>query len=124
MVARCTNPTNAAYKDYGGRGIKVYPKWQYDQYSFIRYMLDNLGDRPPGFSLDRIDNSKGYTPGNLRWADRTTQATNRRGRRYVMYKGELMTQAAVARELKISREYVRQMSSGIAKNKYALQFMD
>ena len=123
MVSRCTNPNHIAYSDYGGRGISVHPKWRYDQYSFIRYMLNTLGDRPAGFSLDRIDNDKGYIPGNLRWADRVTQNTNQRSKREVLYKGEKMSQAEVARKIGISREYVRQMSVGKAKNKHALTFL-
>lgn len=123
MIARCTNPNHPAYKDYGGRGIKIYPKWQYDQQSFIRYMLNTLGDRPPGFSLDRIDNDKGYVPGNLQWADKTHQNNNKRNRREVVYKGDTMSQAQCARAIGVSREYIRQMSTGKAKNKYGLIFV-
>lgn len=123
IVARCTSPTHKQYADYGGRGINIYPKWRYDQYSFIRYMLNTLGDRPPGFSLDRIDNNKGYIPGNLRWADKNMQNNNRRNKREVLYKGEVMSQSECAKKVGVSREYIRQMSNGKAKNKYALTFL-
>lgn len=86
-------------------------------------MLNTLGDRPAGFTLDRVDNDKGYVPGNLRWADSITQNTNKRSRREVLYKGDVMSQAELARKLGVSREYIRQMSTGKAKNKYALTFI-
>jgi len=77
IVARCTDPTHHAYPSYGGRGITVYEPWL-DLATFIAWVEANLGPRPPGQSLDRIDNDRGYEPGNLRWADGRTQAGNRR----------------------------------------------
>jgi hypothetical protein len=82
MVTRCTNPKHVAYKRYGGRGITVYPDWL-GRGGFLRYedwVLANLGPRPEGMTLDRIDNDRGYAPGNLRWATAEQQAGNRRHR--------------------------------------------
>lgn len=73
MVQRCTNPNNPSWPDYGGRGIAVCQRWL-DASSFL---LD-MGRRPPGTTLDRIDNTKGYEPGNCRWATVTVQNRNRR----------------------------------------------
>lgn len=75
MKARCFNPLHKAYPDYGGRGITVHPEWVTDFGAFIAH----VGRRPsPEYSLDRIDNDKGYVPGNLRWALKKVQNNNRR----------------------------------------------
>lgn len=75
MRRRCNDPKNKAYKNYGGRGIRVCAEWQSDFQAF----LDHIGLKPsPELSLDRIDNERGYEPGNVRWADQSTQSRNRR----------------------------------------------
>jgi len=71
---RCHNPKCRAYPDYGGRGIVVWEGWRYD---FARFFAD-VGRRPPGSTFDRIDNDKGYEPGNVRWTTRLVQSRNRR----------------------------------------------
>jgi len=75
---RCYNKKEPGYKNYGWRGIKMYEPWINDYLMFKNYILSNLGERPEGHSLDRIDNDGNYEPGNLRWADRVTQNTNQR----------------------------------------------
>lgn len=76
MVQRCTTPTHARYADYGGRGITVCTPWL----DFAQFYAD-MGSRPGGMSLDRIDNDRGYEPGNCRWATAVEQRHNRRGSR-------------------------------------------
>lgn len=73
MIQRCDDPTHLAYPDYGGRGITVCPEWR----DVSRFVAD-MGRRPTGLSLDRVDNERGYEPGNCRWSTRREQATNTR----------------------------------------------
>lgn len=76
MEQRCNNPKASAYKNYGGRGIKVCEEWL-DIKNFLQW-VDSTHPNMEGLSLDRIDNDKGYSPDNCRWADAFTQNTNQR----------------------------------------------
>jgi hypothetical protein len=78
MNDRCRNPKNRQYKDYGGRRIKVCGEWEPSFSAFSAYILAHLGERPPGMTLDRIDNDGNYEPGNVRWATRSMQRRNQR----------------------------------------------
>lgn len=80
MKERCHNKNSERYESYGGRGIKVCDEWVNSYIAFRDYILDTLGERPEGHSLDRINNDGNYEPGNLRWASRKQQANNRRMR--------------------------------------------
>lgn len=77
MVARATNPGNKNWADYGGRGIQVCDAWRY---SFETFLAD-LGERPEGTSIDRINVDGDYEPSNCRWATAPEQRANRRPRR-------------------------------------------
>lgn len=97
MKARVGARTGRAYKIYGERSIEIWPGWQgelgFDR--FATYLIMELGERPgPGseWSIDRIDNDGDYRPGNIRWADHSTQMRNRRvwGCK-VVYQGESMS---------------------------------
>ena len=76
IKSRCYNPRNRSYHRYGRRGIKMYQEWLDDRQSFIDWINENLGERPPNHSLDRKDNDGNYEPGNLRWASASEQRQN------------------------------------------------
>lgn len=78
MHERCRLPSHPAYKNYGGRGVAVCDRWR----SFPAFLAD-MGERPEGLTIDRIDVNKGYEPSNCRWATRTQQIANRRSTRKV-----------------------------------------
>jgi hypothetical protein len=95
IIARCTYPSQQNYHLYGGRGVVVCPEWRA---SFEAFAVA-VGDPPSGeHSIDRIDNSKGYEPGNVRWATKEDQANNRRSNRILEHGGRLLTLAQWSRE--------------------------
>ena len=74
MIQRCHNPKATGYKWYGAMGVKVCDRWQESLEAFVA----DVGERPIGMTLDRIDPYGDYEPGNVRWADRATQLANKR----------------------------------------------
>lgn len=75
MIIRCTNPKSKSYKYYGARGITVCNEWRCSFEAFYR----DVGPRPArGLSIERVENARGYEPGNVRWATHSEQMKNRR----------------------------------------------
>jgi hypothetical protein len=72
MRTRCNNPNYYAYHRYGGRGIRVCKRWN----NFALFLAD-MGDRPEGYTLERINNNIGYNPKNCKWATMAEQCMNR-----------------------------------------------
>ena len=88
MVRRCRDPRNKNYARWGGSGIDCLDEWAIRGrhgttsqppgfISFLKYVDENLGPKPEGFTLDRIRNTDGYYPGNIRWANMSLQNANR-----------------------------------------------
>ena len=92
LVQRCINPSNAAYALYGGRGVTVDPEWAA---SFEAFLRDVGHADTPDHTIDRIDNSRGYEPGNCRWATRAEQSRNTR--RNIMVDGVCLKDACQMR---------------------------
>jgi hypothetical protein len=86
MISRC-RPSGRAHKYYAGRGITICERWKN---SFAAF-LEDMGRCPPGLTLDRIDNSRGYDPGNCRWATRKQQSRNTRSNHIIEHNGERLT---------------------------------
>lgn len=103
MITRCTNTKSSQFADYGGRGIRVCRGWRNDFAGFLR----DMGRRPgPGYSVERINNSRGYTQRNCKWATRSEQAANKRNNRNLTYRGVTMNVCMWARSLRIHRSTI------------------
>lgn len=87
MRSRCMNKDNDSFANYGGRGITICSEWD----SFENFRDDMGNPSSPEHTIDRIDNDKGYSKSNCRWANATTQGRNKRNNRVIEYQGEMKT---------------------------------
>jgi hypothetical protein len=88
VLRRIRNPNCAAYHNYGGRGLDIDPRWL----TFEAFQAD-MGERPPGLTLERIDNDRGYWPDNCEWGTRKQQSHNTRRNVMITYQGQTMLQS-------------------------------
>ena len=96
MNTRCYNKNSKDYKNYGGRGITVCKHWE----KFENF-LEDMGRKPPKLTIERKDNSRGYSPDNCRWATLKEQQRNRRDNLIINYQGKSQCLSAWAEELKV-----------------------
>ena len=99
MLQRCHNKKNSNYPYYGGRGITVCASW-----SDFTVFLSDMGECPDGLSIDRIDNQRGYEPGNCRWVTPRVQGNNRRDNIHATFNGQTLTMAEWARVAGLRKE--------------------
>lgn len=102
MLERCNYPKHISYERYGGRGIKVCDSW----YNFDNFLKD-MGTKPKGYQLDRINNSGNYEPSNCRWANLIDQGRNKRNNSFLVYNGETKTIAEWSRICNISPDLIQ-----------------
>ena len=104
MWSRCTNPSHKSFHQYGGRGIGVEPAWK----SFEQFYAD-IPPKPEGrYQLDRIDNEKGYGPGNVRWVTSRQNNRNRRSNVVITWQGKTQCMADWAEETGIPYTTIKQ----------------
>jgi hypothetical protein len=103
MKQRCNNPKNKQYKDYGGRGIKYIPAWD----TFETFEKDMSLEYQKNLTLDRIDNSKGYSKENCRWATRKQQNQNKRCNIVLELNGETKTLLEWSKDINMGYDTLR-----------------
>lgn len=98
MLARCGIESATGFAQYGGAGVMVCERW----HTFPNFLAD-MGEPPTGMSIDRIENERGYEPGNCRWATSQTQNENRRSVRLISFDGKSMNVTQWAAHLGINK---------------------
>lgn len=105
MKARCNNPNDKRYDRYGGRGIKICPEWENSFIAFYTWAMES--GYQENLTIDRIDNNRGYSPDNCRWATRAEQNRNFSGNHLITYQGRTQCLTDWANELGISLSCIR-----------------
>ena len=102
MINRCTNKDANNYASYGGRGIKVCDRWMQG----FEFFYADMGNRPKGKTIDRIDVNGNYSDENCRWASEEEQVNNKQSTRYLTFKGRKQSVAQWAKECGIPRDSI------------------
>jgi hypothetical protein len=102
MRDRCLKPNDKDFHNYGGRGITLCESW----HEFINFYSD-MGERPAGTSIGRIDNNGNYCKENCRWETHMEQSLNKRTSRFIEYKGIRKSVSEWAKEIGTSRQAIR-----------------
>jgi len=101
MMARCYRPHHPSFKHYGGRGIKVCKRW----HSYENFVAD-MGEPPKNRSLDRVNNNRGYSKSNCKWATQREQCWNSRRTKLTKYKGHVLPKREWARKLGFAKSTI------------------
>lgn len=119
MIHRCENPSDKAFKHYGGRGITVCARWR----SSFDDFYEDMGPRPSqDFSLDRIDANGNYEPQNCKWSTKIEQANNKQENRRIIFDGQLLTVREIADKTGLPMRTVRsRVDQGMEGEKLASQ---
>jgi hypothetical protein len=109
MIRRCTNPEAKDFAQYGGRGIKVCERWL-----DVRNFAEDMGEKPDGHSLDRINTHGDYCPENCRWATPAEQGANKRNNRMIEHEGQVLHMSEWCRRLGVKPSTViNRLNSGM-----------
>ena len=103
MKTRCYNKNDKAFSRYGGSGIVMCDSWV----SSFENFFEDMGERPTGTSIDRIDNNKGYCKENCKWSTPSEQANNQRTNRNILFKGETKTLSQWSASIGIDRNTLK-----------------
>ena len=106
MMQRCYRKSHKAYASYGGRGITVCDEWKENPNNFYAW-VESIGGRPKGYTLDRIDNSKGYSPDNCKYVSMHEQSRNKRTNIMITHNGVTKCLTDWALEYGINNETAR-----------------
>lgn len=93
IISRCYNPSCRAYKNYGGRGIRMCAEWLNDRSAFLRHAITLPDWDKPGLDMDRRNNEGHYEPGNIRLVPRSINTRNKRDNSYIVHQGRRLTHA-------------------------------
>ena len=111
IVQRCNNPNAKNYQNYGGRGIKMSDAWRKDFSEFEKYCMANGWEY--GLQVDRINNEKGYFPGNIRFVSASENMRNKRTNHLITFMGETLCAADWCERFNMSDSTLwRRLSSG------------